>query len=68
MPDLTTEEASTKRCVQHPFDSTRSCLHTQCMAWRWDYFTLEHRENGSSHKVEGGGPARGYCGLAGPLQ
>jgi hypothetical protein len=68
MLTVTTEEAKTKRCVQHPFDDTRSCLHSHCMAWRWAYFTLEHEEHGPNHDADGGGPAFGYCGLAGPIQ
>jgi hypothetical protein len=34
------------------------------MAWRWDYFTDDHRQNGPLHD-NGSGIAKGYCGHAG---
>jgi hypothetical protein len=64
MPALTLAEARTKRCALHPFDGTRTCIGTQCMAWRWDYFSDHHAKNGPLSDG-GGGVARGYCGHAG---
>lgn len=67
MPAITTQEARRTRCALHPFDSTRTCIETDCMAWRWYYFTFEHQEHGQERDF-GGGAARGYCGHAGPPQ
>lgn len=69
MAAVTIEEAIRTRCALHPFDGSRSCITTGCMAWRWYYFTQAHIEHGPEHDPgeDSGGPARGYCGHAGAL-
>jgi hypothetical protein len=44
----------------------RLCAGSSCMAWRWFYYTERHAQQGTSD-ASGGGPAKGFCGLAGQI-